>query len=105
VSSHVTVDGLQLTLAVTFHYLFPILTMGSALFIAWLKTVSHLGGDRRRLLLFRKTDEERAVYDGAAHFWATIFGITFVMGRRDRRPRWSSSSPRTGPRSRTTRAA
>ncbi|MEA2248589.1 MAG: cytochrome bd ubiquinol oxidase subunit [Solirubrobacteraceae bacterium] len=75
-----TVDRLQFTLTVTFHYLFPILTMGSALFIAWLKTVSYLGGDRRRLPPFRKTAEERAVHDGAAHFWGKLFGITFVMG-------------------------
>lgn len=75
-----TVDRLQFTLTVTFHYLFPILTMGSALFIAWLKTVSHLGGDRHRLWLLRKAPGERAVHDDAAHFWAKIFGVTFVMG-------------------------
>jgi cytochrome d ubiquinol oxidase subunit II len=38
VSSHVTVDRLQFTLTVTFHYLFPILTMGSALFALVLLT-------------------------------------------------------------------
>jgi cytochrome d ubiquinol oxidase subunit I len=80
VSSHVTVDRLQFTLTVTFHYLFPILTMGSALFIAWLKSVAYLGGERRRIPLLRKTPEERAVYDGAAHFWAKIFGVTFAVG-------------------------
>jgi cytochrome bd-type quinol oxidase subunit 1 len=32
VSSEVTVDRLQFTLTVTYHYLFPILTMGLALF-------------------------------------------------------------------------
>jgi cytochrome d ubiquinol oxidase subunit I len=80
VSSHVTVDRLQFTLTVTFHYLFPILTMGSALFIAWLKTVSYLGGERRRFPLLRKTPEERAVHDGAAHLWAKIFAVTFVTG-------------------------
>jgi cytochrome d ubiquinol oxidase subunit I len=79
-SSHVTVDRLQFTLTVTFHYLFPIFTMGSALFIAWLKTVAHLGRERRRLPLLRKTDEQRAVYDGAAHFWAKLLGITFAVG-------------------------
>jgi cytochrome bd ubiquinol oxidase subunit I len=55
VGSHVTVDRLQFALTVTFHYLFPILTMGVALFIAWLKTVSYLGGERRGLWLLRKT--------------------------------------------------
>jgi cytochrome d ubiquinol oxidase subunit I len=79
-SSHVTVDRLQFTLTVTFHYLFPIFTMGSALFIAWLKTVAHLGREGRRLPLLRKTDEQRAVYDGAAHFWAKLLGITFAVG-------------------------
>src|SRR4051812_33655443 len=38
VSDHVMIDRLQFTLTVTFHYIFPILTMGIALFIAWLKT-------------------------------------------------------------------
>jgi cytochrome d ubiquinol oxidase subunit I len=80
VSSHVLVDRLQFTLTVTFHYLFPILTMGSALFIAWLKTVSYLGSDRHRLPLLRKSAEQRAAHDGAAHFWARIFAITFAMG-------------------------
>jgi cytochrome d ubiquinol oxidase subunit I len=80
VSSHVLVDRVQFTLTVAFHYLFPILTMGSALFIAWLKTVSYLGSERRRLPLLRKTSEERAVYEGASRFWAKLFGVTFAMG-------------------------
>jgi cytochrome d ubiquinol oxidase subunit I len=80
VSSHVTVDRLQFTLTVTFHYLFPILTMGLALFIAWLKTVSYLGGERRRLWLLRKTDAERGTADAAAHFWAKIFAVNFAFG-------------------------
>jgi cytochrome d ubiquinol oxidase subunit I len=80
VSSHVLVDRLQFTLTVTFHYLFPIFTMGSALFIAWLKTVAYLGGERRRLPLLRKSREQRAIYDGAAHFWAKLFGVSFALG-------------------------
>jgi hypothetical protein len=59
VSSHVTVDRLQFTLTVTFHYLFPILTMGLALFVAWLKTVSYLGRQSHRLVPLRKTDAQR----------------------------------------------
>jgi cytochrome bd-type quinol oxidase subunit 1 len=70
VGSHVTVDRLQFALTVPFRYLFPILTMGLALFVAWLKTVSYLGGERRRLWLLRKSAGERASCDGAAHFWA-----------------------------------
>jgi cytochrome bd ubiquinol oxidase subunit I len=76
----VTVDRLQFTLTVTFHYLFPIFTMGTAVFVAWLKTVAYFGGEHRRLPLLRKTREERAVYDNAAHFWAKLFGITFAVG-------------------------
>jgi cytochrome bd ubiquinol oxidase subunit I len=66
VSSHVTVDRLQFTLTVTFHYLFPIGTMGLALFIAWLKSVAYLRG--------------REAYDVAASFWAKIFAVTFAVG-------------------------
>ena len=79
-SSHVTVDRLQFTLTVTFHYLFPILTMGLALFIAWLKTVSYLGRADHRLRLLRKTDEEREDYESAARFWANIFAVNFAIG-------------------------
>ena len=50
----------------TFHYLFPVLTMGLALLIFVLKVLA----DRRQ-------DE---AYDDAAKFWARIFGINFVIG-------------------------
>jgi cytochrome d ubiquinol oxidase subunit I len=79
-SSHVTVDRLQFTLTVTFHYLFPILTMGLALFVAWLKTVAFLGGETRRLRPLRKTADQRRAFDGAARFWAQIFAVTFAVG-------------------------
>ncbi|MGZ4332230.1 MAG: cytochrome ubiquinol oxidase subunit I [Solirubrobacteraceae bacterium] len=79
-SSHVTVDRWQFTLTVMFHYLFPILTMGLALFIAWLETVAFFGREGRRLPLFRKSQEERAVYHHAAHFWAKIFAVNFAVG-------------------------
>src|SRR5947207_943427 len=79
-SSHVTVDRLQFTLTVTFHYLFPILTMGLALFVAWLKTVSYLGREDRRFPLWRKSEEERAQYEAAARFWAKIFAVNFAVG-------------------------
>src|SRR5437763_4479953 len=72
-SDHVLVDRLQFTLTVTFHYLFPILTMGLALFVAYLKTVSYLG-------LGGKTPEERERYDSAARFWAKIFAVNFAVG-------------------------
>src|SRR5215210_3869321 len=79
-SDYVLVDRLQFTLTVTFHYLFPILTMGLALLIAWLKTVSYLGRPGRRFPPLRKTDQERGHYESAARFWAKIFAINFAVG-------------------------
>ena len=61
-----TVDRLQFTLTVTFHYLFPIGTMGLALFIAWLKSVAYLGGEGLWLRPLRKTAAQRERYDAAA---------------------------------------
>jgi cytochrome d ubiquinol oxidase subunit I len=68
VSDHVTVDRLQFAFTVTFHYLFPILTMGLALFIFWLKTVSLRRG------------AAGIVHEDAAHYWGKIFGVTFAVG-------------------------
>src|SRR5215475_5725437 len=51
---------------VTFHYLFPQLTMGLAPLIVILKT------------LYLRTDN--VIYNRAARFWAKIFGLSFVMG-------------------------
>ncbi len=51
---------------VTFHYLFPQLTMGLAPLIVVLQTMA-----------LRRKD---AVYGEAARFWAKIFGLNFVMG-------------------------
>src|SRR5207248_2896943 len=73
-------DRLQFSLTVTFHYLFPILTMGVGLFVACLKTVSYLGRPDRRLVLLRKSDAERAAYESAARFWAKIFAVNFAVG-------------------------
>jgi cytochrome bd ubiquinol oxidase subunit I len=79
-SSHVTVDRLQFAMTVTFHYLFPIVTMGLGLFVAWLKTVSYLGRADHRFPLWRKSDDERARYEQAARFWAKIFAVNFAVG-------------------------
>lgn len=57
---------LQFAFTITFHYLFPQLTMGLALLIAIFKT-----------LALRTNDE---VYNRAARFWIKIFGVAFVMG-------------------------
>jgi cytochrome d ubiquinol oxidase subunit I len=51
---------------ITFHYLFPQLTMGLAPLIVVLKTIA-----------IRKNDE---AYNQAARFWTRIFGINFVVG-------------------------
>jgi cytochrome d ubiquinol oxidase subunit I len=80
VSSHVTVDRWQFTLTVMVHYVFPIITMGLALFIVWLETVAFLGGEGRRFPALRKTAEERAAHHHAAHFWAKLFAVNFAFG-------------------------
>src|SRR6202049_3069166 len=64
--SAVTVDRLQFAFTVTFHYIFPQLTMGLALLIVILKTLALRTGD--------------ATWDSAARFWAKIFGISFAIG-------------------------
>ena len=51
---------------ITYHYLFPQLTMGLGLLIVILKTRALRSGDER--------------FDRAAHFWGKIFGINFAMG-------------------------
>jgi cytochrome d ubiquinol oxidase subunit I len=57
---------LHFAFTVTFHYLFPQLTMGLALLIVYLKTKA-----------LRTNDEH---YNRAARFWARIFGINFALG-------------------------
>ena len=79
-SDNVLIDRLQFTLTVTFHYLFPIITMGLALFVAWMKTVSYLGREDHRFPLLRKTEAERAAYESASRFWAKIFAVNFAFG-------------------------
>jgi cytochrome d ubiquinol oxidase subunit I len=60
------VDRLQFAFTISFHYLFPQLTMGLALLIVILKFLS-----------IKKKNEH---YNKAARFWAKIFGINFAMG-------------------------
>jgi cytochrome bd ubiquinol oxidase subunit I len=57
---------LQFAFTVTFHYLFPQLTMGLAPLIVLLKT------------MYLRTNN--GIYNRAARFWAKIFGISFLMG-------------------------
>lgn len=61
-----TLDRIQFAFTVTYHYLFPQLTMGLAPLIVALKT-----------LAIWKKDER---FNNAARFWAKIFGITFLFG-------------------------
>ena len=60
------IHRLHFAFTITFHYLFPQLTMGLALLIVVLKSVA------------LKTGSEQ--WDRAARFWGRIFGINFVFG-------------------------
>jgi len=57
---------LQFAFTLTYHYLFPQLTMGLAWFLVYWKWRA-----------LRTGDEE---YDRAARFWAKIFGLNFAVG-------------------------
>jgi cytochrome bd ubiquinol oxidase subunit I len=57
---------LQFGFTAAYHYLFPQLTLGLALFIVLFK------------LLARRTGDER--YQDAARFWIRIFGVSFAVG-------------------------
>ncbi|HUA92514.1 MAG TPA: cytochrome ubiquinol oxidase subunit I [Terracidiphilus sp.] len=60
------IHRLHFAFTVTFHYLFPQLTMGLGLLIVALKTVALRSGDEH--------------WDQAARFWGRIFAINFVFG-------------------------
>ncbi len=60
------IHRLHFAFTITFHYLFPQLTMGLALLIVVLKTVALRTGSEK--------------WDRAARFWGRIFAINFVMG-------------------------
>ena len=57
---------IQFAFSVTYHYLFPQLTMGLALLIVILKLQALRRGDER--------------FNETARFWARIFGLNFAMG-------------------------
>jgi len=61
-----TIHRLHFAFTVTFHYIFPQLTMGLALLIFILKTAALRTGDQ--------------TWNHAARFWARIFGISFALG-------------------------
>ena len=62
----VVLHRLHFAFTVTYHYLFPQLTMGLALLIVVLKTIA-----------IRNRNER---YNEAARFWAKIFAINFLIG-------------------------
>jgi cytochrome d ubiquinol oxidase subunit I len=57
---------LQFAFTITYHYLFPQLTMGLAWFLVYWKWRALRTGDER--------------YAAAARFWAKIFGLNFAVG-------------------------
>lgn len=64
--SALAIHRLHFAFTVTYHYLFPQLTMGLAFLIVILKS----------LALWKHDD----LYNSAARFWARIFAINFAMG-------------------------
>ncbi len=60
------IHRIHFAFTITFHYLFPQLTMGLGLLIVVLKTVALKTGDE--------------TWDRAARFWGRIFAINFVFG-------------------------
>src|SRR5271165_833054 len=60
------IHRLHFAFTITFHYIFPQLTMGLALLILVLKTMALRTGNEH--------------YNHAARFWAKIFAINFAMG-------------------------
>lgn len=64
--SALIIHRLHFAFTVTFHYLFPQLTMGLAPLIVILKTMA------------LRTHND--LYNQSARFWAKIFGINFIMG-------------------------
>jgi cytochrome bd ubiquinol oxidase subunit I len=61
-----TVHRLHFAFTATFHYLFPMLTMGLAFLIVVLRTIGRRTGD--------------AHWDRAATFWTGIFAVNFATG-------------------------
>src|SRR2546423_5929138 len=62
----VDVHRLHFAFTITFHYIFPQLTMGLALLLVYLKTKALRTGDEH--------------YNRAARFWGRIFGVNFAVG-------------------------
>jgi cytochrome d ubiquinol oxidase subunit I len=88
-----TLDRIQFAFTITYHYLFPQLTMGLALLIVILKTVA-----------LRASDPEVSQdYDASARFWGKLFAVNFLLGVVTGIPmefqfgtNWAEFSKRTG---------
>lgn len=88
-----TLDRIQFAFTITYHYLFPQLTMGLALLIVVFKT-----------LALRDCNLELSHnYDAAARFWGKLFAINFLLGVVTGVPmefqfgtNWAEFSRRTG---------
>jgi len=65
-SNVVFADRLQFAFTIMFHYLFPIITMGLGVFIAYFATLEFFTGEER--------------YGVAARFWTKIFAVNFAVG-------------------------
>ena len=82
-------DRIQFGFTISFHYLFPQLTMGLSLLLVWFK--------------FRYLQTGRKEYNDAAKFWMKIFALNFMMGVVTGIPmefqfgtNWAKFSERTG---------
>lgn len=62
----VTLARVQFALTVSFHFIFPSITIGLALLIAIAETIRHRTG--------------REVWDRTAVFWTRVFALAFVVG-------------------------
>ena len=88
-----TLHRIQFAFTITYHYLFPQLTMGLALLIVILKTIA----------LRDSYPEVSKVYETSARFWGKLFAINFLLGVVTGIPmefqfgtNWSEFSRRTG---------
>src|SRR5262245_8888181 len=64
--SALAIHRLHFAFTITYHYLFPQLTMGLAPLIVICKVIAFWRGDER--------------YNKAARFWAKIFAVNFLFG-------------------------
>lgn len=88
-----TLHRIHFGFTITYHYLFPQLTMGLALLIVVMKTLALWAGNR----------EVASIHDHSARFWGKLFAINFLLGVVTGIPmefqfgtNWSEFSRRTG---------